>query len=153
MVQFITILICVVSICWSFFSATWAWLPIGILDAFLLYAFLGAKQVKVNSVPELSSLANQLLRQYGHFYVMPFASRDYSSSASTIQLSSIIIAIVGLFKGFWWALGIGALNYFLMGAVSAYLNPIHFLRDPHQIKAHEEIISYFMHKKDLKDFQ
>lgn len=119
MIQGIMTLVCLAAFGWAFFSPTWAWLPIGIADAFLLYVLRGAKQVRWKHIPELSATANQMREQYGHFYTMPFAASDYSASASTLQFAGIAVAIVGAFKGFWWGLGIGALNYFVMGGTAA----------------------------------
>src|SRR3990172_4601023 len=77
---------------------------------------------------------------------IPIAGRDFSASASTLAIAGGVIVIVGLFKGFWWGIGIGILNWFVMGMVSRAFNPSYFLVDYSEQKAHEEIISYIMRK-------
>jgi len=150
MTQMLMIVICLVAIITEFFSVLWGWLILAFPAVFLLITFLGVKQKKWQYIPELSDEANRMLQKFGHYYAMPFAGRDFSASASTLMFTGVAIAIVGLFKGFWWGIGIAILNWFVMGFISRAFNPTNFLVDQNEHLAHEEMISYIMEKQKSK---
>ncbi|MBW1976170.1 MAG: hypothetical protein JRI45_11535 [Deltaproteobacteria bacterium] len=150
MIQILVILVCLVAIIVEFFSVLWGWIILALSAAFLLITLLGVKQKKWQYIPELSEAANQMLQKFGHYYAMPFAGRDFSASASTIMFAGAAIAIIGLFKGFWWGIGIGIINWFLMGLVARAFNPTNFLVDPLEQMAHEEIIKWITEKQKSK---
>ncbi len=151
MVQMIVILICLAAVIMGFFSVLWSWLILGVPSAFLLVTLFALKQKKWKYVPELSERANQMLQEFGHYYVWPFAGRDFSASASTLALATIAVAIIGAFKGFWWGIGIGIINFCLMYYVSVVFNPTNFLSDKSVFdsfdqKAHKEVIAHITRK-------
>src|SRR3972149_6518371 len=146
MIQILVILFCLAVVITEFFSAVWGWIILCIPIVFLVVTLLWLKQKKWHYIPELSESANQMLQKFGHYYAMPFAGRDFSASASTLAIAGGVIVIVGLFKGFWWGIGIGILNWFVMGMVSRAFNLSYFQVDYSEQKAHEEIISYIMGK-------
>lgn len=150
MAQLLAILICVAAIITAIFSVLWGWVILGLPTAFLLVTLFHLKQKKWQHIPELSEKANQMLQKFGHFYVMPFAGRDFSASVSTLMFAGAAIAIIGAFKGVWWGIGIGILNWFVMGMVSRAFNPTNFLADPIEQMAHEEIISYIVERQKFK---
>src|SRR4030042_2866178 len=117
MTQMFMIVICLVAIITEFFSVLWGWLVLAFPAVFLLITFLGVKQKKWQYIPELSDEANRMLQKFGHYYAMPFAGRDFSASASTLMFTGVAIATIGLFKGFWWGIGIAILNWFVMGFI------------------------------------
>lgn len=88
-----------------------------------------------------------MLKKFGHFYVMPYAAKDFSQSASIFQLVSVVIGFIGVFKGFYWGLGIAAFIYISMALMARAFNPTHFLLDENEKIAHKEIIQY-LHQKD-----
>jgi len=59
------------------------------------------------------------------------------ASASTLMFAGAAIGIISAFKGFWWVIAIGILNWFLMGFVSRAFNPTNFLVDPLELMGHE----------------
>lgn len=142
MVTCLSNLVCLSAFILAFFWPVWAWAPITVADAILVYVLFGAKKVKWDYLPELSPTANQMLQQYGHFYAMPFAGSEYSSASSVMQLAGVVVGVVGAFKAFWWGIAIAALNYLVMGGIAVAYNPTHFLRDPTQKAAHDEIIAF-----------
>jgi hypothetical protein len=150
MTQIFVILTCVAAVITEFFSVMWGWIILGVPSAFLLVTLIGVKQKRWQRIPELSEAANQMLQKHGHYYAMPFAGRDFSASASTLMFAGAAVAIIGAFKGFWWGIGIGVINWFVMGTVSKAFNPTNFLADPIEQMAHEEIISYIMDRKKSK---
>ena len=150
MTQMIVILICVAAVITEFFSVLWGWVILAVPSAFLLLTLFGVKQKKWQYFPELSETANQMLQKFGHYYAMPFAGRDFSASASTLMFAGAAIAIIGAFKGFWWGIGIGVINWVLMGFVSRAFNPSNFLGDPLEQMSHEEIISWITEKQKSK---
>lgn len=126
----------------AFFSPIWAWLPLGVADAFLLYVLIGTRLVEIEGISGLSPEADRMLQKYSHFYAMPLSSELYSSSASLLQFAGIPVALVGVFQGFWWGVAICIVNYFIMDLTAAKFNPTFFLRDPVKIAAHLEVLSH-----------
>jgi len=150
MTQILIIIICLVAVITEFFSVLWGWVILALPAFFLLITLIGVKQKKWAHIPELSNYANRMLQKFGHYYSMPFAARDFSASASTVMLAGVVVAIIGIFKGFWWGIGIAVVNWFLMAYTSRAFNPSNFLVDDRERKAHDEIISYIMEKQKEK---
>lgn len=118
--------------------------------AFLLITLLSLKQKKWPYIPELSEAANQMFQKFGHYYTKPFAGRDFSASATTIMFGGVVLSIIDIFKGFWWGIGIGIINWFVMGLVSRAFNPTNSLVDPIEQMGHKEIIEWIMKKQKSK---
>ena len=145
MFQILTILIVVVALVLSFIiHPAWAWIPIILADLIIFIQLWVAKgKYRFKYLPDLSPEANDLLKRYGHYFAMPFASKDFSASAATSQFAGIIIAIIGLFRGFWWAIALAAGNWFLMGFVAVSLSPASLLIDSTTLQiAHDEVVEY-----------
>lgn len=142
MLQMLVILISVAAVITEFFSVMWGWLILAVPSAFLLIMLFAAKQKQWEYIPELSETANEMLQKFGHYYAMPYAGSDFSTSATTLLFAGSVVAIISAFKGFWWGIGIGVINWFLMGILTRVFNPTNFLVDPLEHKAHEEIISW-----------
>jgi hypothetical protein len=145
MFQVITVLITIVSLVLSLIThPAWAWLPIALVDLFIGIQLLVVKRrYRFNYIPELSSEANELLQQYGHYFAMPFASKDFSASASTSQFAGIIITIICVFKSFWWAIAFGALNWFIMGGIAVSLSPVSLLaKRPDLQITYDEVVEF-----------
>ncbi|MEK7408676.1 MAG: hypothetical protein AAB225_26720 [Acidobacteriota bacterium] len=144
MFQMLAIVISVGSIGWAFFSPLWAWTPLVTAAALLLLTLLGVKQKKWRYIEELSPAGNEMLPKFGHYYAMPFAGRDFSAAASTIQFAAVAVGIIGAVKGFYWGLGIAVAFWFVLGPVAMAFNPTNFIRGSHLESAHEEVISWVM---------
>jgi hypothetical protein len=147
MFSILFILVGLLAIIVSFWSPLWSWLILCVAEAVILFTFMGVKSQKWKHIPELSAPANQMLQKYGHFYTMPFAARDFSSSASAYQLASIVLGIICGFKGAWWGVAVAVVNMGLMAYVSRAFNPTVFITDPFERLAHEEVISYVMSRQ------
>ncbi len=149
MFQIVTILIVVVALVLSFIiHPAWAWIPIILADIIIFIQLWVAKgKYQFKYLPDLSPEANDLLKRYGHYFAMPFASKDFSASAATSQFAGIIIAVIGLFRGFWWAIALAAGNWFLMGFVAVSLSPASLLIDSTTLQiAHDEVVEYISTK-------
>lgn len=123
MTQLLVTLICLAAVITGFFSVLWGWLILGVPSAFLLLTLLALKQTNYLDIPELSEIANQMFQEFEHYYAMPFAARAFSACARTLIFAGAAIAIIGVLKGFWWGIGIGAMTWFAMGLVSRAFNP------------------------------
>lgn len=145
MTQMVTLIIGAVSLVLSFIiHPAWAWIPIIVADLIICISLWLAKQ-KYGSkyIPELSPDANDLLQRYGHYFAMPFASKDFSASAATIQFAGIIIAIIGIFRGFWRAIALAVANWFIMGYIAISLSPVSLLAESTTLQiAHDEVVEY-----------
>jgi hypothetical protein len=80
--------------------------------------FTVRSRCKLKPISQLSGDANVLLERYGHYFLMPFASKDYSASAATIQFAGVAMGIIGCFTGFWWGLALALVNWLAMGLVA-----------------------------------
>jgi len=141
----ITIIIALVSLFICFIShPIWGWALIGTVDLIICIQLWAAKQkYRFNYISDLSSEANELLQRYGHYFAMPFASKDLSAGAATSQFAGIVLAIVGLYKSFWWGIALAVVNWFLMGFISVSLSPISLLVKSPSLKiVHDEIVEY-----------
>lgn len=78
---------------------------------------------------------------------MPFAGRDFSASCSTLGFIGIGVAIIGLFKGFWWGIAIAIVNWIVMGFMARSFNPSNFFIDLTENVAHDQIIEYVLRKQ------
>ena len=151
MFQMLTIIIAVVSIILIFIThPAWAWLPIGLVDVFICIQLWAVKQkYRFNHIPDLSSEANNLLQRYGHYFAMPFASKDFSASAATSQFAGILIAIISVFKSFWLAIIFAAINWFVMGYIAVSLSPVALLaKHPYLQYAYDEVVEFISNRND-----
>ena len=147
MIQILVILISLAAIGTELFSAMWGWLILAVPSVFLFVTFFIAKLKKWKKIPELSATANQLLHRFGHYYVMPFTGHDVSASASSLMLAGVAVAIISAIRGFWWGIGIGIINFILMGLISRAFNPTRFLADDREQKGHEEIMEWITKRR------
>jgi hypothetical protein len=109
----------------------------------------GAKQkYRFNYAPELSSEANELLQRYGHYFAMPFASKDFSASAATSQFAGVLLVLIGLFKSFWCSVILGAVNWFQMGYIAVSLSPVALVSSqPSWRIAYDEVVEFINSKR------
>jgi hypothetical protein len=147
MIQIITILIGIGAIITAFFSKIGGWIVLALPVTIIILTYLGLKQKKWKHVPELSQTANEMLQKFGHYYAMPFAGRDFSASCSTLGFIGIGVAIIGLFKGFWWGIAIAIVNWIVMGFMARSFNPSNFFIDLTENVAHDQIIEYVLRKQ------
>ena len=142
MIQMAAIVLSIGAFVWSFFSPVWAWTPLVAGVLWLGIVLWALKQQKWKHIEELSPVANELLQRFGHFYTKPFAGRDASAATSTLQFAAVAVSISCAVQGFWWGLAIAAVFWFGLAPVAFQFNPTHFLKDPIQQAAHQEVISW-----------
>lgn len=145
MVQLIVIFINLVGLVLAFiWHPKWAWLLMAIVDFYIIFTYLIAKvRYKPRYIQELSEPANRLLREFGPYYMMPFASKDFSSTAATNQFAGILLAIVGIFTRYWYGLFFAAANWVIMGIISVSFSPVaHFSKKPELLEINDEIVKY-----------
>ena len=137
----ISIILCLVS------HPIWGWIPIAIVDFIIGISLLVAKQnYRFKHIPDLSPEANDLLQHYGHYYAMPANCKDLSGSTTISAFTGIIIAVIGIFKGFWWGIALAIGNWFLMGFIGTRLTPFHWINSPSLKTAHDEICKYIVNR-------
>jgi len=91
------------------------------------------------------------LGRYGQYFAMPYSSKDFSASAASIQFAGIVIAIIGLFRGFWWTIALAFGNWFIMGFVAVSLSPVSLLAKSTVFQiAHDEIIDFITSQRNQK---
>jgi hypothetical protein len=145
--QMLTIVSCLIAVLLLFLVVPlWSWLLIGIVDLFLGLQLITAKRkYQFKQISDLSYAANALLHQYGHYFAMPLACKDFSASAATIQFAGIIIGLLGIIRGFWLGLGIAALNWLVMGFIAVSLSPISLVSKKPEIRtAYDEVSEYLI---------
>jgi hypothetical protein len=145
MFQLLTVLFALGAISFALLtSPVWGWIAFGAIDLFIIVMFWSVKrQYQFNHVKELSVEANAMLRRYGHYFAMPFASRDFSASAATSQFAGALLASVCVFKGSWWGIVLGLANWGLMGLVAVALSPAAVIaQDLNARLAHDEVVAY-----------
>lgn len=145
MFQIISTIVMIVAIILTFFvRPILSWVPVAILDIFIIVQFLLVRQrFRFDHVSTLSPEANHLLRKFGHYFAMPFGSKDFSGSAATSQFGGIIIAIICSFKGFWWAIAFAIGNWIVMGFVASSLSPASLLAKRTDLQvAHDEVVEF-----------
>jgi hypothetical protein len=151
MISLLVIIVCLVAIITEILSVLWGWIILIFPTIYIIITLFLVKQAKWKYIPELSESANDMFQKFGHYYTMPFASRDYSASASILSFAAIIIAVIGAIKGFIWGIGIGVLYFIIMGFIARAFNPTCFLVGRVDHMAHEEIIEYVKEKQRSDD--
>ncbi len=145
MFQIVTLIIALISAILPFIVyPAWAWIPIILVDLVISVQLWAVKnKYRFKSIADMSPEANALLQRYGHYFAMPFASKDFSASAATSQFAGIVIAIICLYKNFWWAIAFAIGNWFLMGFIATVLSPASLLaKSPALQIAHDEIVEH-----------
>ena len=154
MFQMLTIIIVIISIILSFVThPAWGWLPIALVEIIICVQLWAAKhKYRFNYISNLSSEANDLLQRYGHFFASPFASKDFSASAATSQFAGIALAVIGIFRSFWWGVAFCAANWCVMGVVAVSLSPASKLaKNPALQIVHDEVIKFINSKRSIVD--
>lgn len=145
MSQIISTIVLLVAVILSFITKpAWSWGAVTVLDVFIIIQFLLVKQrFQFEDITELSSEANFLLKKFGHYFAMPFGSKDFSGSAATSQFGGIIIAAIFAFRGFWFGIVFAVINWVVMGYVASSLSPLSLLaRRPDLRSAHDEVVEF-----------
>ena len=132
-----------------FVKPYWGWMPVAILDVIVIVSYMAAKsKYSFQPMNELSNDANFLLQKYGHYFIMPFGVKDFSSASAISQFGGIVIAIICAFKGFWWGIAIAIVNWGIMGTVAVSLSPMALLDKRPELRfAHDEVVEFLNAKR------
>lgn len=124
-----------------FWSPIPGWISLAIPEIIIAFVYWGVRSAyRFNRFEELSEEANSFLQQYGHYFAKPFASRDFSAAAATLQIAGVALALINLFMGFWWGIAIAAVNWILMNTLACRLSPTALLTfDKSARLAHDEV--------------
>jgi hypothetical protein len=144
MTWLISICFAIAAVICAFFRPVWAWCAIAPPELFLVWMAFTLFRRTYRPFPLLSPDAKALFQQYPHFYSMPFACGDFGSAAVYLQFTGLALLIIGLFKAFWWGVAIGIPNTALMAFLAFRFDPRSYIRDPHQIAAHHELMSHIL---------
>jgi hypothetical protein len=127
-----------------FLNPIWAWVLTLLLELYISVVLLTAKiRYRYEVFSDLSDEANKLLQQYGHYFAMPFASRDFSASAAASQYGGILLAITSAINDFWLGILFAIINWFLMAYVSVSFSPLGLIqKNPVMQDAYDEIIRF-----------
>lgn len=150
MFQVLSLLVLIVGAILPFFvKPYWGWVPLALLDFIIIASFWAARsKYRFRSMSELSTDANFLLQKYGHYFAMPFGSKDFSAASATSQFGGMVIAIICAFKGFWGGIALAVVNWAMMGTVAVSLSPLALLdKRPELRLAHDEVVEFLNAKR------
>jgi len=116
---------------WSFFMPDWAStnfilvFVVAFEGYIALMSLLGRpSQIEPFTSPlYLTPAEVAAIKRFHLFFRYPYASRQFSSVISTIQLASIILVPWLLYKGIWIKAAVLGLNYYSIGYLAVKLNP------------------------------
>lgn len=110
------------------------------------------KYRSIGYIDELSSMANELLKKYGHYFAMSLGAKDFSASCATFQFGGIALMVFCLIKGFWWSIIFCAINWIVMGYWAVSYSPIAMInKNPNLADVHDEIMHFFYKDKSIQN--
>jgi hypothetical protein len=150
MFQIISVIVIIISAILAFtVGSICSWLPILIVDVFFgVTLFAGMKYYKFKWIKEISADANILIQKYPLYFAMPYGSKDFGASASTLALGGIALVVVNIIKGFWISLAFGIINWVIMGFFASAFNPFIGKRDPERDTYHNEAMNFLQSRAD-----
>lgn len=142
MFQMLTLLIIVPTCVAGYWFPMSAWVVVAILAAFYFGQLLTARRMyKLPSMIGLSLEGQELSAKYGHYFLMPHASRDFSGAAASVQVGSVVLAAVTWFGGFPWGLLVAVAAWFFMGHIAVSFSPVALIaKRPQFAAAHDEVV-------------
>jgi hypothetical protein len=79
---------------------------------------------RIDHLVSVSPEAKPLAEKYGHYFMLPFAARDYSASSGTLQFAGVALAAFTWFTGFKWGVLCALVDWLLMGYVAHSFSPV-----------------------------
>lgn len=127
-----------------------AWSAVGLLDLFFLgQLFVVRSRYKLDHNLMLSEAANAFAAKYGHYFLMPFASRDFSASSATVQFGGLALAVVTWFAEFKLGALFAVANWLLMGYVATSFSPAAPLAKYPELRlAHDEVMEFVQERSE-----
>ena len=136
------VLVLLVGIGFAFSRLDWAWYTVAGVSAILIVLLGLVLTQSAKEIPSLSAAANTRLKKFAHYYMYPGTCSGLSKSCFYVQVAGVIVAVIGMFHGFWWGIGFAILLLPLMSATGDRYNPtLYFLKEGEK-QAHDEILSF-----------
>lgn len=148
--KYYVFVLCLFYLIFASYYLVWAWLSIGLICIFVFLIVWRIRSINKSAkkmhIDELSPYANEWLNKYWHFYSQPQTMIISSGLFAIIAIISIIVAVVGAYKGFWWGLLIALILWLVLIYCAYYLNPTLLLDKQIMKQSHQEIINWFISK-------
>lgn len=125
-----------------FFSKLAAWLVYFLPLGYLLVNLSFMRRLRVTPNEGLSQEARNLISKYPFWYTYPNVAKDNGAAAATLAFFGVVLGIISYVRDYRIGLGIGALAAIAMVIVRRKADPIRYLKDEAQIRAHEEIVVF-----------
>ena len=94
--------------------------------------------------PELSDKAKKLIERYTHWYTYPNVAKDNGAAARFLTIVSIVLVALSYIYTFQLGLIVCIIAIPVLIFVSRKVDPIRYLKDEADKKAHEEITSFMI---------
>jgi hypothetical protein len=147
MVRILAILMGIVSIAIFFYSKMMALVIYLIPVAYLVVNLYALLQIRGKPDPGLSEKAKNLIERYPHWYIYPNVAKDNGAAARMLAFFGIVFAVLSYAYTFLWGSIAGIIAIPVMIFVSRKVDPIRYLKDETDKKAHEEIVSFILRGK------
>ena len=144
MVQMMSILLAVIATAVFFFSKTAALIIYLIPVIYLIVNLWTLRKVRGKPAPELSEGAKNLIKRYPHWYTYPNVAKDNGAAARALVFFGIILGVLSYIYSSTWGFVAAVITIPVMVFVSRKVDPIRYLKDEGQKKAHEEIIAFIL---------
>lgn len=141
MVKILSILLSVIATAVFFYSKTAALIIYLIPVIYLTVNLWALRKIRVKPDPELSEGAKNLILRYPHWYTYPNVAKDNGAAARALIFFGIILGLLSYIYNFPWGFFAAAIATPFMVFVSRKVDPIRYLKDEVQKKAHEEIVA------------
>ncbi|MBI2531206.1 MAG: hypothetical protein HYW03_03180 [Deltaproteobacteria bacterium] len=144
MIQMISILLSLIAMA-VFFYSNIAALIIYLLPAIYLIVNLWTlSKTRGRPAPDLSKEAQDLIMRFAHWYAFPNVAKDNGAAARCLLLFGIILGVLSYIYWFQWGVIAAVTTIPVMAYVSRKVDPIRYITEEAQKKAHEEIVAFIL---------
>lgn len=146
MVRLLSLLLGTISIGIFFFSKTAACIIYAVPALYLVVNLWAMTRIQVKPIEGLSDDARALITRYPHWYTYPNVAKDNGAAARALIFFGFLLAVISYAYSHYWGMFIGVVGVITMLFVSRKVDPIRYLGNENQKKAHEEIVSYLLRR-------
>lgn len=143
MFQSLTVLLSLADCVLAVWMPRTAWIALAVLESFFLFQLQIMR--KAYRLPDLATLRAEsevLAAKYGHYFVLPFAARDYSAASATLQFGALLLAAITWFTGVKLGVAFALLTWIVMGYAAHSFSPVAVMAKHPEFKdAHDEIMT------------
>jgi hypothetical protein len=111
---------------------------------YLIVNLWALRKIRGKAPPELSERARNLIMRYPHWYTYPNVAKDNGAAARGLVVFAVILGVLSYIYSFSWGLVAAVIAIPLMVFVSRKVDPIRYLKDEAQKKAHEKIVAFIL---------